>query len=84
MTRDLAKCYVGEDKIMQCLDRQKVFFEEGGLFGIFSRRHISSCSTNKTNFVKNNGKHCNKCKNLGNLQKDCNIKDNSTYKKIGN
>jgi len=36
LTHDLAKCYVGEDKIMQCLDRQKVFFEEGG-FWVYSQ-----------------------------------------------
>ena len=63
LTHNLAKAYGGEDRLLMCLGSQRALYKEG--LGYTPKKGKAAFAPHKTSFVKNNGRFCTRCKQVG-------------------
>jgi len=71
LTHALGKAYGGEALLLKCLGRQRFSLNKEGL-GYTPKKGNKAFATHKTTFVKSNGRYCNRCKQVGHLELNCN------------
>jgi hypothetical protein len=78
----LAKAYGGEDRLLMCLGSQRAsLYKEGS--GYIPKKGKATFANRKTNFVRNNGRYCKSCKQVGHLEHQCmNKKSNANISSI--
>jgi hypothetical protein len=64
LTRALGKAYGGEDCLLMCLGSQRASLNKEGL-GYTPKKGKAAFAPHKTSFVKNNGRYCTSCKQVG-------------------
>ena len=70
LNHTLAKAYGGEDRLLMCLCSQRAFLYKEGL-GYNPKKGKAAFAPHKTRFVKNNGRYCKACKQVGHLEQQC-------------
>ena len=70
LTHTLAKAYGGEDRLLMCLGSQRVSLYKEGL-GYIPKKGNVVFAPHKTCFVKNNGRFCTNCKQVGHVEQMC-------------
>ena len=70
LTHTLAKAYGGEDRLLMYLGSQRASLYKEGL-GYTPKKGKAAFAPHKTSFVKNNGRFCNRCKQVGHLEQSC-------------
>jgi hypothetical protein len=70
LTHTLAKAYGGEDCLLMCLGSQRASLYKEGL-GYTPRKGKAAFAPHKTSFVKNNGRFCTSCKQVGHEEHEC-------------
>jgi hypothetical protein len=70
LTRALDKAYGGEDRLLMCLDSQRASLYKEGL-SYTPKKGKAAFAPQKTSFVKNNGRFCTNCKQIGHKEHDC-------------
>ena len=81
LTHALGKAYGGEARLLKCLGSQRFSLNKEGL-GYTPKKGKKAFATHKPSFVKSNGRYCNKCKQVGHLELNCNKMNKN--KKIAN
>jgi hypothetical protein len=71
LTHALGKAYGGEARLLKCLGSQRFSLNKEGL-GYTPKKGKKAFATHKPSFVKSNGRYCNKCKQVGHLELNCN------------
>ena len=71
LTHALGKAYGGEARLLKCLGSQRFSLNKEGL-GYTPKKGKAAFATHKPSFVKSNGRYCNKCKQVGHLELNCN------------
>jgi hypothetical protein len=74
LTLALGKAYGGEDCLLMCLGSQRVPLYKEGL-GYIPKKGKTAFAPHKTSFVKNNGRFCTSCKQVGHKEHDCKNKN---------
>jgi hypothetical protein len=69
-TRVLDKAYGGEDCLLICLGSQRVSLYKERL-GYTPKKGKAAFAPHKTSFMKNNGRFCTSCKQVGHIEKKC-------------
>jgi hypothetical protein len=64
LTRALGKAYGGEDRLLTCLGSQRASLYKERL-GYTPKKGKTTFTSHKTSFVKNNGRFCTSCKQVG-------------------
>ena len=64
LNHTLAKAYGGEDRLLMCLGSQRASLYKEGL-GYTPKKGKVAFAPHKTSFVKNNGRFCTSCKQVG-------------------
>ena len=77
LTRALGKAYGGEDRLLMCLDSQRVSLYKEGL-SYTPKKGKAAFAPYKTSFVKNNGRFCTRCKQVGHKEQECTNKSKNT------
>jgi len=67
LNHTLAKAYGGEDRILMCLGSQRASLCKDKL-GCTPKKGKAACAPHKTSFVKNNGRYCKVCKQVGHIE----------------
>jgi hypothetical protein len=67
----LGKAYGGEARLLKCLGSQRFSLNKEGL-GYTPKKGKTTFTTHKPSFVKSNGRFCNRCKQVGHLEHNCN------------
>ena len=67
LTHTLAKAYGGEDRLLMCLGSQRASLYKEGL-GYTPKKGKASFAPHKTSFMKNNGRFCTSCKQVGHVE----------------
>ena len=70
LTHTLAKAYGGEDRLLMCLGSQRASLYKEGL-GYTPKKGKATFAPHKTSFVKNNGRFCTSCKQVGHKEHEC-------------
>ena len=70
LNHTLAKAYGGEDRLLMCLGSQRASLYKEGL-GYNPKKGKVAFAPHKTSFVKNNGRYCKACKQVGHLEQQC-------------
>ena len=70
LTRTLGKAYGGEDRLLICLGSQRASLYKEGL-GYTPKKGKAAFAPHKTSFVKNNGRFCISCKQVGHKEHEC-------------
>jgi hypothetical protein len=70
LTHALGKAYGGEDRLLICLGSQRASLYKEGL-GYIPKKGKITFPPRKTSFVKNNGRYCYSCKQVGHKEHDC-------------
>jgi hypothetical protein len=70
LTHTLAKAYGGEDRLLMCLGSQRASLYKEGL-GYTPKKGKAAFAPHKTSFVKNNGRFCTSCKQVGHKEQEC-------------
>ena len=70
LTHTLAKAYGGEDRLLMCLGSQRASLYKEGL-GYTPKKGMAAFAPHKTSFVKNNGRFCTSCKQVGHKENEC-------------
>ena len=70
LTHTLAKAYGGEDRLLMCLGSQRASLYKEGL-GHTPKKGKVAFAPHKTSFVKNNGRFCTSCKQVGHKKHEC-------------
>ena len=70
LTHTLAKAYGGEDRLLMCLGSQRACLYKEGL-GYILKKGKAAFASHKTSFVKNNGRFCTSCKQVGHIEQKC-------------
>jgi len=70
LNHTLAKAYGGEECLLMCLGSQRASLYKGGL-GYIPKKGKATFAPHKTRFVKNNGRYCKACKQVGHLEQQC-------------
>ena len=70
LNHTLAKAYGGEDRLLMCLGSQRASLYKEGL-GYTPKKGKVAFAPHKTSFVKNNGRFCTSCKQVGNKEHEC-------------
>jgi hypothetical protein len=70
LTRALGKAYGGEDHLLMCLGSQRTSFNKERLCYIPKKGKIVF-APHKTSFMKNNGRYCTRCKQVGHIEQYC-------------
>ena len=73
LTHTLAKAYSGEDRLLMCLDSQRASLYKEGLCYTPKKGKVAF-APHKTSFVKNNGRFCTSCKQVGHKEHECKTK----------
>ena len=81
LTHAVGKAYGGEARLLKCLGSQSFSLNKEGL-GYTPKKGKKAFATHKTSFVKINGRYCNRCKQVGQLELNCNKMNKN--KKIAN
>jgi hypothetical protein len=68
LTRTLGKAYGGEDRLLMCLGSQRSSLYKEGL-GYTPKKGKAAFAPHKTSFVKNNGRFCTSCKQVGRIER---------------
>jgi hypothetical protein len=76
LTHALGKAYGGEARLLKCLGSQRFSLNKEGL-GYTPKKGKAAFGTPKASFVKSNGRFCNRCKQVGHLEKYCKNKSKS-------
>ena len=71
LTHALGKAYGGEAHLLKCLGSQRFSLNKERL-GYTPKKGKAAFATHKSSFVKSNGRFCNKCKQVGHLDLNCN------------
>jgi hypothetical protein len=71
LTRALGNTYGGEACLLKCLGSQKFFLNKERL-GYAPKKGKATFITHKPNFMKSNGRFCNRCKQARHLEHNCN------------
>jgi hypothetical protein len=79
LTRTLGKAYGGEDRLLMCLGSQRSSLYKEGL-GYTPKKGKAVFAPHKTSFVKNNGRFCTSCKQVGHNEHDC--KNKKSHAKV--
>jgi hypothetical protein len=79
LTRALGKAYDGEDHLLMCLGSQRSSLYKERL-SYTSKKGKVAFSPHKTSFVKNNGRFCTSCKQVGHKEHDC--KNKKSHAKV--
>ena len=67
LTRALGNTYGGEARLLKCLGSQRFSLNKEGL-GCTPKKGKAAFAPQKTSFVKNNGRFCNRCKQVGHIE----------------
>jgi hypothetical protein len=67
LTRTLGKAYGGEDRLLMCFSSQRASLYKEGL-GYTPKKGKAAFAPHKTSFVKNNGRFCTSCKQVGHIE----------------
>jgi hypothetical protein len=70
LTHALGKAYGGEDRLLMCLCSQSASLYKEGL-GYIPKKGKAAFAPHKTSFVKNNGRFCTRCKQVGHIEQKC-------------
>ena len=70
LNHTLAKAYGGEDRFLMCLGSQRASLYKEGL-GYTPKKGKAAFAPYKTSFVKNNGRFCTNCKQVGHKEHEC-------------
>jgi hypothetical protein len=70
LNHTLAKVYCGEDRLLMCLSSQRASLYKEGL-GYIPKKGKATFTNHKTSFVRNNGRYCKSCKQVGHLEQQC-------------
>jgi hypothetical protein len=76
LNHTLAKAYGGEDRLLMCLGSQRASLHKEGL-GYIPKKGKAAFAPHKTSFVRNNGRYCKACKQVGHLEQNCMNKKNA-------
>ena len=68
LTHTLAKAYGGEDCLLMCLGSQRTSLYKEGL-GYNPKKGKAAFAPHKTSFMKNNGRFCTSCKQVGHVER---------------
>jgi hypothetical protein len=79
LTRALGKAYGVEDRLLMCLGSQRASLNKEGL-GYISKKGKAVFAPHKTSFVKNNGRYCTSCKQVGHIEQYC--KNKKSYANV--
>jgi hypothetical protein len=71
LTHALGKAYGGEARLLKCLGSQRFFLNKERL-GYTPKKGNTTFATHKPSFVKSNGRFCNRRKQVGHLEHNCN------------
>jgi len=71
LTHALGKVYGGEARLLKCLGSQRFSLNKEGL-GYTPKKCKAAFATHKASFVKGNGRFCNRCKQVGHQEHNCN------------
>jgi hypothetical protein len=71
LTRALGNAYGGDARLLKCLGSQRFSLNKEGL-GYTPKKGKAAFATPKPRFVKSNGRYCNRCKQVGHLEINCN------------
>jgi hypothetical protein len=71
LTRALGNAYGGDARLLKCLGSQRFSLNKEGL-GYTPKKGKAAFATHKPSFVKSNGRYCNRCKQVGHLEINCN------------
>jgi hypothetical protein len=74
LTRALGKAYGGEDRLLMCLGSQRASLYKEGL-GYTPKKGKVAFAPHNISFVKNNGRFCTSCKQVGQKDHDCKTKN---------
>ena len=77
LTRALGNAYGNEARLLKCLGSQRFSLNKKRL-GYTSKKGKVAFAPHKTSFVKNNGRFCTSCKQVGYKEHECNNKDKNT------
>ena len=64
LNHTLAKAYDGEDRLLMCLGSQRASLYKERL-GYIPKKGKAAFASHKTSFVRNNGRYCKSCKQVG-------------------
>ena len=81
LTHTLGKAYGVEARLLKCLGCQRFSLNKEGL-GYAPKKGKAAFATHKLSFMKSNSRYCNRCKQVGNLELNCNKMNKN--KKIAN
>ena len=70
LTHTLAKAYGGEDRLLLCLGSQSASLYKERL-GYIPKKGKAAFASHKTSFMKNNGRFCTSCKQVGHKEQEC-------------
>jgi hypothetical protein len=73
-THTLGNAFGGEVRLLKFLGSQMISLNKEGLV-YTSKKGKATFATHKTSFVKNNGRFCNSCKQVGHLEQYCKNKN---------
>jgi hypothetical protein len=77
LTRALGNAYGGETRLLKCLGGQRFSLNKERL-GYTSKKGKAAFAPHKTSFIKNNGRFCNRCKQVGHIEQYCKNKNENT------
>jgi hypothetical protein len=70
LNHTLAKAYGGEDHLLMCLGSQRTSLYKEELAYI-PKKCKATFANHKTSFVRNNGRYCKNCKQVGHIEQQC-------------
>ena len=70
LNHTLAKACGGENRLLMCLGSQRASLYKEGL-GYTPKKGKAAFAPHKTSFVKNNGRFCTSCKQVGHKEQEC-------------
>jgi hypothetical protein len=70
LNHTLAKTYGGADRLLMCLGSQRASLYKEGL-GYIPKKGKAVFANHKTSFVRNNGRYCKSCKQVGHIEQQC-------------
>ena len=73
----LGNAYGSEDRLLKCLGSQRFSLNKEGL-GYTPKKGKVAFVTPKASFVKDNGRFCNRCKQVGHIEQYCKNKNKPT------
>jgi hypothetical protein len=71
LTRALGNASGGDTRLLKCFGSQRFSLNKEGL-GYTPKKGKAAFTTPKPRFVKSNGRYCNRCKQVGHLEINCN------------